>query len=80
MDRLRNPGKVKAGLTWADILAEEPFEGQHWEGVYGLPPSAVRPPQTSGSLLAGVAEPAGMETQARPRFSQSRISGSPKPT
>lgn len=29
-------------MTWADILAEEPFEGEHWEGVYGLPPGSVR--------------------------------------
>jgi gamma-tubulin complex component 5 len=21
-------------LTWADILSEEPFEGEHWEGIY----------------------------------------------
>lgn len=31
-----------APLTWAAILAEEPFEGEHWEGVYGLPPGFVR--------------------------------------
>lgn len=42
MDLVKNPGKAKAGLTWADILAEEPFEGQHWEGAYGLPPGAIR--------------------------------------
>ena len=29
-------------MTWADILADEPFEGEHWEGVYGLPPGSVR--------------------------------------
>lgn len=29
-------------MTWAAILAEEPFEGEHWEGVYGLPPGYVR--------------------------------------
>ena len=32
-------------LTWAAIVAEEPFEGEHWEGVYGLPPGFVRKPQ-----------------------------------
>ena len=21
-------------MTWAEILAEEPFEGEHWEGIY----------------------------------------------
>lgn len=24
-------------LTWRRILQEEPFEGQHWQGAYGLP-------------------------------------------
>ncbi|KAK0242180.1 hypothetical protein EDD85DRAFT_946326 [Armillaria nabsnona] len=24
------------------ILEEEPFEGEHWEGVYGLPPESVK--------------------------------------
>lgn len=28
-------------MTWKDILAEEPFEGQHWEGAYGLPPGST---------------------------------------
>ncbi|KAI0053720.1 hypothetical protein FA95DRAFT_1508286 [Auriscalpium vulgare] len=40
-ERLRNPTGVKPSLTWEDILAEEPFEGQHWEGVYGLPPGST---------------------------------------
>jgi gamma-tubulin complex component 5 len=34
---INNPLAVPHSLTWQDILAEEPFEGQHWEGVYGLP-------------------------------------------
>ena len=38
---LRNPGKPASTLTWKDILDEEPFEGQHWEGVYGLPPGST---------------------------------------
>lgn len=42
VDLIRNPGKARAGLTWSDILAEEPFEGQHWEGAYGLPRGAIR--------------------------------------
>ncbi|KAI6122419.1 Spc98 family-domain-containing protein [Pisolithus thermaeus] len=33
----RDSSKKEPPLTWKDILAEEPFEGQHWEGVYGLP-------------------------------------------
>ncbi|KAI0307069.1 Spc98 family-domain-containing protein [Multifurca ochricompacta] len=28
-------------VTWKNILDEEPFEGQHWEGVYGLPPGST---------------------------------------
>lgn len=28
-------------MTWKDILAEEPFTGQHWQGAYGLPPDSV---------------------------------------
>jgi gamma-tubulin complex component 5 len=28
-------------LNWKNILDEEPFEGQHWEGVYGLPPGST---------------------------------------
>ncbi|KAH7887320.1 Spc98 family-domain-containing protein [Phlebopus sp. FC_14] len=28
-------------MTWNAILAEEPFEGQHWEGAYGLPPGST---------------------------------------
>ena len=31
-------------ISWKTILDEEPFEGQHWEGVYGLP---------SGSTIEG---------------------------
>lgn len=28
-------------ISWKNILDEEPFEGQHWEGVYGLPPGST---------------------------------------
>ncbi|KAH9060930.1 Spc98 family-domain-containing protein [Lactarius vividus] len=28
-------------FDWKNILDEEPFEGQHWEGVYGLPPGST---------------------------------------
>ncbi|KZT29375.1 hypothetical protein NEOLEDRAFT_1056725 [Neolentinus lepideus HHB14362 ss-1] len=41
LDRLRNPAAQAQGLTWAQILAEEPFEGEHWKGAYGLPAHAV---------------------------------------
>ena len=36
-----NPPKPSGPLTWVEILAEEPFHGQHWEGVYGLPPGST---------------------------------------
>jgi gamma-tubulin complex component 5 len=28
-------------ISWKAILDEEPFEGQHWEGIYGLPPGST---------------------------------------
>ncbi|KAH9938094.1 Spc98 family-domain-containing protein [Fomitopsis serialis] len=34
LDGLSNPKESAPGLTWETILAEEPFEGDHWEGVY----------------------------------------------
>ncbi|KZT71569.1 hypothetical protein DAEQUDRAFT_749911 [Daedalea quercina L-15889] len=34
LDRLSNPNKPPPGLTWKAILAEEPFEGEHWEGIF----------------------------------------------
>ncbi|KAG2122225.1 Spc98 family-domain-containing protein [Suillus clintonianus] len=37
VEAIKNPPEPPPSLTWKDILAEEPFEGQHWEGVYGLP-------------------------------------------
>ena len=33
LERLRNPDKPPPGLTWEAILAAEPFEGEHWEGI-----------------------------------------------
>jgi gamma-tubulin complex component 5 len=44
IEAIRHPPEPSPSLTWKDILAEEPFEGQHWEGVYGLP---------SGSTVEG---------------------------
>ncbi|KAG1809247.1 Spc98 family-domain-containing protein [Suillus variegatus] len=44
VDAVKNPPEPPPSLTWKDILAEEPFEGQHWEGAYGLP---------SGSTVEG---------------------------
>ncbi|PCH40985.1 hypothetical protein WOLCODRAFT_118043, partial [Wolfiporia cocos MD-104 SS10] len=39
--KANDPPEQPPGLTWKDILAEEPFEGQHWEGAYGLPPGST---------------------------------------
>ncbi|KAH8096733.1 Spc98 family-domain-containing protein [Cristinia sonorae] len=41
MEHVRNPTPPTPGLNWKDILAEEPFEGQHWQGAYGLPPGST---------------------------------------
>ncbi|KAI0068599.1 hypothetical protein BV25DRAFT_11798 [Artomyces pyxidatus] len=41
LEKLRNPPNAEPPISWQDILAEEPFEGQHWEGVYGLPPGST---------------------------------------
>lgn len=41
VENIRHPPRPPPTLTWKDILAEEPFEGEHWEGVYGLPPGST---------------------------------------
>ncbi|KAA1466534.1 hypothetical protein DENSPDRAFT_846943 [Dentipellis sp. KUC8613] len=41
LESIRNPPPKPPTLTWKEILDEEPFEGQHWEGVYGLPPGST---------------------------------------
>ncbi|THH14297.1 hypothetical protein EW146_g6007 [Bondarzewia mesenterica] len=41
LENIRNPSELPSTLSWKDILAEEPFEGQHWEGVFGLPPGST---------------------------------------
>ncbi|KAF9235582.1 Spc98 family-domain-containing protein, partial [Melanogaster broomeanus] len=49
------PLKSPPPITWKDILAEEPFEGEHWEGVYGLPAGATvegRETQSNGSTAS----------------------------
>jgi gamma-tubulin complex component 5 len=38
LDKLRDPDPAESTtLTWEQILREEPYEGQHWEGAFGLP-------------------------------------------
>lgn len=34
LENANNPVAPPPALTWAEILAEEPFEGEHWEGIY----------------------------------------------
>ena len=41
LETTTNPQRKPSGPTWKEILEEEPFEGQHWEGVYGLPPGST---------------------------------------
>ena len=41
LETSRAPRTVPASISWKDILDEEPFEGQHWEGVYGLAPGST---------------------------------------
>lgn len=41
LESIHNPPTPAYTLTWKDILAEEPFEGQHWEGAYGLTPGST---------------------------------------
>ncbi|TFK43864.1 Spc98 family-domain-containing protein [Crucibulum laeve] len=48
LEQLKNPPPPPPTLTWNDILAEEPFEGEHWEGVYGLPHGSVRSSSQKG--------------------------------
>ncbi|GJJ07361.1 hypothetical protein Clacol_001563 [Clathrus columnatus] len=36
-----DPEQSKVESTWLKILNEEPFEGQHWEGAYGLPSGSI---------------------------------------
>ncbi|EKM79979.1 hypothetical protein AGABI1DRAFT_72727 [Agaricus bisporus var. burnettii JB137-S8] len=33
LDKIKNPRSSTPSLTWKDILADEPFEGDHWEGI-----------------------------------------------
>jgi gamma-tubulin complex component 5 len=43
IERQQHPnGRPKEAITWDAILQEEPFEGQHWEGAYGLPSGATK--------------------------------------
>lgn len=41
MERIQNPPKECTPITWKEILAEEPFQGEHWRGAYGFPPGSI---------------------------------------
>jgi gamma-tubulin complex component 5 len=41
LESSRAPRANPVSISWKNILDEEPFEGQHWEGVYGLPPGST---------------------------------------
>ena len=41
LESSRAPRTDPVSIRWKNILDEEPFEGQHWEGVYGLPPGST---------------------------------------
>lgn len=42
LERQQHPNeRPEEAFTWDKILQEEPFEGQHWEGAYGLPAGAT---------------------------------------
>lgn len=41
LESSRAPRTDPASISWKAILDEEPFEGQHWEGVYGLQPGST---------------------------------------
>jgi gamma-tubulin complex component 5 len=41
LESSRTPRMDLVSISWKNILDEEPFEGQHWEGVYGLPPGST---------------------------------------
>ena len=75
IDRIDNPQPEKAKLTWKDILAEEPLEGQHWEGAYGLPPGSTvenwdnRSDGSSPSLSPWDSESDGDESRSASRLS-----------
>lgn len=43
LENQRHPnGRPQDALTWDKIFQDEPLEGQHWEGAYGLPAGSTR--------------------------------------
>ncbi|EJU06390.1 hypothetical protein DACRYDRAFT_113103 [Dacryopinax primogenitus] len=37
LDKAKDPFRIPSALTWETIIAEEPFEGQHWEKLASEP-------------------------------------------
>ncbi|KAF5364157.1 hypothetical protein D9756_000312 [Leucocoprinus leucothites] len=48
--KIKNPQSSTPMLTWKDILAEEPFEGEHWEGILDQKPKDERDWDSTPSL------------------------------
>jgi gamma-tubulin complex component 5 len=46
LSQIDNPTAKPVELTWKDIVGDEPFEGEHWRGVYGMPPGSVKLPES----------------------------------
>ncbi|CCA70717.1 hypothetical protein PIIN_04651 [Serendipita indica DSM 11827] len=54
----------KGGLTWASIMEEEPFEGEHWEGIFPAKGNQTRGDDTDSLSSIGSAfnsEPEGSQ-------------------
>ncbi|EIN10987.1 hypothetical protein PUNSTDRAFT_112771 [Punctularia strigosozonata HHB-11173 SS5] len=49
VENITHPPPPPPSLTWRDILADEPFEGQHWDGVFGLEFGSIRGLEGSSS-------------------------------
>ncbi|KZT50429.1 hypothetical protein CALCODRAFT_188828 [Calocera cornea HHB12733] len=47
LDKAKDPFRVPSALTWETIMAEEPFEGEHWEGADSKPQSKKAKRRTS---------------------------------
>ncbi|KZO98172.1 hypothetical protein CALVIDRAFT_597152 [Calocera viscosa TUFC12733] len=47
LDKAKDPFRVPSALTWETIMAEEPFEGQHWEDAQSNPQSRKAKRRTS---------------------------------
>ena len=49
LEKIKNPPQPERPPSWEAILDDEPFEGQHWEGAYGLPSYFIKDGRDDGS-------------------------------